>query len=254
MSELEHEKKKSGVRYGMVIDLDKCSGCMACAVACQQENNISFRPDESNKVRSLNWMEIYRLDNKKEYPDHVINYLPRPCMHCDSAHEPPCTFVCPVNATKRDEETGIVSHIYPRCIGCRYCIVACSYHARKFNWWDPTWPKPMESGLNPKVSVRMRGVVEKCSFCHHRLNDARAKAYHDKTPLKDVLYTPACVEACPTKAMTFGNLLDAGSEVARLAKDGKRAFRLLEKLHTEPKVIYLSDDPWVRELADKSLA
>jgi molybdopterin-containing oxidoreductase family iron-sulfur binding subunit len=251
MSGNEHES--SGVRYGMVIDLDKCTGCMACSVACQQENNISFRPDESNKLRSITWMEIYHLENGKSYPDYRHTYLPRPCMHCDADHDSPCTFVCPVNATKRDEETGIVSHIYPRCIGCRYCIVACPYHARKFNWWDPSWPKSMESMLSPNVSVRMRGVVEKCTFCHHRLNDARAKAYVDKTPLNEVTYTPACADACPTRAITFGNLLDEGSDVAKLAKDPERAFRVLEKLNTKPKVIYLSKHPWVRKLADKSL-
>jgi molybdopterin-containing oxidoreductase family iron-sulfur binding subunit len=251
MSENGHAK--SGVRYGMVIDLDKCTGCMACSVACQQENNVSFRPDESNKLRSITWMEIYQLENGEEFPEYRHAYLPRPCMHCDAEHGAPCTFVCPVNATKRDEETGIVGHVYPRCIGCRYCIVACPYHARDFNWWDPTWPKPMEASLNPKVSVRMRGVVEKCTFCSHRLNDARAKAFLDKTPLDEVVYTPACAEACPTKAITFGNLLDSGSEAAKLSKDRERAFRILEKLHTEPKVTYLSSHKWVRDLADKSL-
>ncbi len=251
MSQTEH--KKSNVRYGMVIDLDRCTGCGACSVACQQENNISFRPDESDKLRSVKWMEIYQLDNGKEYPDYRSAYLPRPCMHCDADHDSPCTFVCPVNATKRDEETGIVSHIYPRCIGCRYCIVACPYHARTFNWWDPEWPKSMERMLNPNVSVRMRGVVEKCTFCHHRLNDARAKAYADKTPLDKVTYVTACAEACPTRAITFGNLMDPESEAAKLAKDAERAFRVLDKLKTEPKVIYLSSSAWVRSLGDKRL-
>jgi Fe-S-cluster-containing dehydrogenase component len=124
----------------MVIDLDKCTGCMACSVACQAENNISFRTDETDKLRSITWMEVYKLENGKDYPDYQFAYLPRPCMHCDAPHHSPCTFVCPVNATTRDESNGIVTHIYPRCIGCRYCIVACPYHARDFNWWDPTWP------------------------------------------------------------------------------------------------------------------
>jgi Fe-S-cluster-containing dehydrogenase component len=248
----EHGHPGSGVRYGMAIDLDKCTGCMACSVACQAENNISFTPDETNKLRSIIWMEIYRLENGKEYPEHQFAHLPRPCMQCDAEHGPPCTFVCPVNATKRDEETGIVSQIYPRCIGCRYCIVACPYHARKFDWWDPKWPKPMEEMLSPEVSPRMRGVVEKCTFCSHRLNDARAKAFLDGTPLKDVVYSPACADACPNKAITFGNLLDPHSEVAKLAKDA-RAFRLLAKLHTEPKVYYLSKHQWVRKQADRSL-
>lgn len=236
----------------MVIDLDKCTGCMACSVACQAENNISFRADETNKLRSISWMEIYTLENGKDYPDYQYAHLPRPCMHCDAPHHAPCTFVCPVNATTRDEATGLVTHIYPRCIGCRYCIVACPYHARDFNWWDPEWPKPMESMLNPEVSTRMRGVVEKCTFCHHRLNQGRAKAYLDGTDPKNVAYTPACVEACPTKAMFFGNLKDPQSDVAKLAKD-PRAFRILSKLRTEPKVYYLSRHQWVHKLSDKGL-
>ncbi len=236
----------------MVIDLDKCTGCMACSVACQAENNISFRADESNKVRSITWMEVYSLQNGKDYPEHQVTYLPRPCMHCDAPHHSPCTFVCPVNATTRDELTGVVSHVYPRCIGCRYCMVACPYHARKFNWWDPTWPKSMEAMLSPEVSTRMRGVVEKCTFCNHRLNKARSKAILDGADLKTVTYTPACAEACPTKAIAFGNLQDPESEVAKLAKD-PRAFRILAKLHTEPKVIYLSKHQWVHRLADNSL-
>lgn len=236
----------------MVIDLDKCTGCMACSVACQAENNISFRPDESNKLRSITWMEVYHLDNGNDLGEYQYTYLPRPCMQCNAPHHAPCTFVCPVNATIRDEEVGIVDHIYPRCIGCRYCMVACPYHARDFNWWDPKWPKPMENMLSPKVSTRMRGVVEKCSFCHHRLNDARSKAYLEGKPLNEVTYMPACAEACPTKAIDFGNLMDPHSRVAKLARD-PRAFRLLEKLHTEPKVYYLSRYQWVHRLSDKGL-
>lgn len=236
----------------MVIDLDKCTGCGACSVACQAENNISFLPDETNKVRTITWMEIYYLSNGTDYPDHQVTYLPRPCMHCDSPHHSPCTFVCPVNATTRDEHNGIVTHIYPRCIGCRYCIVACPFHARKFNWWDPKWPKPMESMLSPEVSPRMRGVVEKCSFCSHRLMAARAKAYMDESNLDAVVYTPACAEACPTKAISFGNLKDPDSEVGKLSKD-PRAFRLLAKLNTEPKVYYLSSQQWVHKLSDNGL-
>lgn len=236
----------------MVIDLDKCTGCGACSVACQAENNISFKPDETEKLRSITWMEIFQLNNGKEYPDYRFAYLPRPCMHCDSPHHSPCTFVCPVNATTRDETNGIVTHIYPRCIGCRYCIVACPYHARDFNWWDPKWPKPMESMLSPKVSPRMRGVVEKCTFCHQRMLDARAKAYVDGTDPNKITYTPACADACPTRAIVFGNLYDESSEVAKLRKD-PRAFRILEKLHTEPKVYYLSKYEWVKKLADNSV-
>jgi len=244
------EQKSNGVRYGMVIDLDQCTGCMACSVACQQENNVSFREDETDKLRSITWLEVFYLDNGKPYPEHRKAYLPRPCLHCDAPHYPPCTFVCPVNATHRDEETGLVNHIPVRCIGCRYCISACSYHARYFNWWDPKWPKAMEQMLTPHVSPRMRGVVEKCTMCVHRLQLAKDRAFVEgRTELQEGEYVPACVEACPAKAMTFGNLLDAHSEVATLAKS-PHAFRLLERLGTEPKIYYLSTQDWIRKLAD----
>ncbi len=245
-----NEQGRSNVRFGMVIDLDACTGCMACSVACQAENNISFRPDESDKLRSLTWLEVYRLENGKDYPDYQFVYLPRPCMHCDAPHHAPCTFVCPVNATTRNESNGIVGHIYPRCIGCRYCMVACPYHARDFNWWDPKWPQSMEAMLSPEVSTRMRGVVEKCTFCHHRLLKARSRAYAEGTNPDEALYLPACAEACPTRAISFGNLRDPESTVSHLSRD-PRAFRILAKLKTEPKVYYLSSHEWVRRLAEK---
>lgn len=250
MSEKGHAQ--SNVRFVMTIDLDRCTGCGACSVACQAENNISFRHDESDKLRSITWMEIYQLNNGKDFPDYRFAYLPRPCMHCDSPHHSPCTFVCPVNATTRDENNGIVTHIYPRCIGCRYCMVACPYHARDFNWWDPAWPKSMEAMLSPEVSTRMRGVVEKCTFCHHRLLKSRSKAYVDGTEPDKATYTTACADACPTKAISFGNIRDEKSDVAKLSKD-PRAFRILQKLGTEPKVYYLSSHDWIRNLADNSL-
>lgn len=251
MSDKGHTQ--SGVRYGMVIDLDKCTGCMACSIACQAENNVSYRTDESNKLRSITWLEVYYLQNGKDYPDYKFTYLPRPCMHCDSPHHSPCTFVCPVNATTRDEHTGLVTHIPPRCIGCRYCMVACPYHARRFNWWDPTWPKEMESLLSPEVATRMRGVVEKCTFCSHRMMKARSKAYTEGKDPNTAMYVPACAEACPTKAISFGFLSDPHSEVSKLSKD-PRAFRLSAKVNTEPKVYYLSKSQWVHKLSDKDLS
>jgi molybdopterin-containing oxidoreductase family iron-sulfur binding subunit len=244
------EHTTSGIRYGMVIDLDKCTGCMACAVACQQENNVSFREDESDKLRSITWLEVFYLDNGKPYPEHRQAYLPRPCQHCDSAHDSPCTFVCPVNATKRDEENGLVNQIPVRCIGCRYCVAACPYHARYFNWWDTEWPKGMEQMLTPEVSTRPRGVVEKCTMCVHRLQLAMDKAFVEgRKDLHEGEYVPACVEACPAKAMVFGNLHDKESQVAKLTKSPK-AFRLLAKLNTEPKIYYLTSQDWIRKVGD----
>ncbi len=251
MSEKEHTE--GGVRLGMVIDLDRCTGCGACSVACQAENNISFREDESIKLRSITWMSLFQLNNGETYPDYKTAVLPRPCMHCDSPHHSPCTFVCPVNATTRDENNGIVTHIYPRCIGCRYCIVACPYHARSFNWWDPKWPEPMENMLSPEVSTRMRGVVEKCTFCSHRLLKARSKAYADGSDPDKATYTTACADACPVKAITFGNLRDPDSEVARLSKD-PNAFQVLKKLNTVPKVYYISTQDWIKKLSDNAVS
>jgi molybdopterin-containing oxidoreductase family iron-sulfur binding subunit len=154
-----------------------------------------------------------------------------------------------------DPETGIVSQIYTRCIGCRYCQAACPYHARYFNWWDgygliKPFSEGMERGLSPEVSPRMRGVVEKCSFCHHRLMRARTRAYGEgRRDLEEGEYITACTEVCPAQAITFGDLKNPEHKVSQLSK-GPNAFRLLERLGTEPKVYYLSTKDWVKKLAD----
>ena len=244
------EADNSKLLWGMVIDLDKCIGCGTCSVACQAENNSAFRADESNKLRSLTWLRIYKIHNRKAFPEYREVYLPRPCMHCD--HHTPCVSVCPPTATTKDEEGGIVSQIYTRCIGCRYCVAACPYHARYFNWYDQHFPTGTTDYLNPDVSVRMRGVVEKCHFCHHRWMLAKQEAAYNDEEWEGITYTPACGEACPTGAIYFGNLRDPESEVAKLSQD-KRAFRLLERLGTEPKVWYLSTQAWVKEWSDNNM-
>ncbi|MGC1401911.1 MAG: menaquinone reductase iron-sulfur cluster-binding subunit QrcC [Thermodesulfobacteriota bacterium] len=236
--------------YGMAIDLDKCTGCGACAIACMAENNVAFRDDETDKLRTTTWMRLYRLNNGQPFPRTRVVYLPRPCMHCQ--HHTPCVSVCPVTATKIDEK-GVVSQIYPRCIGCRYCMAACPYHVRYFSWWDPVFPKGMEGYLNPDVSVAMRGVVSKCTFCNHRYQRAKDKAFmEERRDLKEGEYITACAEACPTKAITFGNLKDPQSQVSKLSKN-PLAFRLLEKLGTQPKVYYLTTQDWVRKQGDHYL-
>ncbi|MHC4093044.1 MAG: 4Fe-4S dicluster domain-containing protein [Planctomycetota bacterium] len=223
-------------RWGMVIDLDRCTGCQACVIACQAENNIPPpQQDQAEMGRSISWMQL-ATNVEGEYPNVKMKMLPRPCMHCD---EPPCIKVCPVRATYKSED-GIIGQIYSRCIGCRYCTTACPYTLRYFNWYRPEWPEPMTEGLNPDVSVRPKGVVEKCTFCHHRLIRARDQAKFEGRPLRPGEYVPACVEACPPKAMTFGDLDDPYSEVSKLA-ESRRAHRLLEDLGTEPKVIYLQE-------------
>ena len=257
------------VKWGMVIDLDKCTGCGACMVSCQVENNIApmvredkenalqaftkTRHDPSDKVRTLTWMNLYELDNKKSFPDHEVAFLPRPCMQCEN---PACVPVCPVVATDKNENGGIVSQIYPRCIGCRYCMAACPYHARYFNWFDPIWPEGMDKTLSPHTSVRPRGVVEKCNFCHTRFLKAKEKARQeggDPESLPDGAYMPACAENCPTGAISFGDLKNPEHKVHELIQS-PNAFRLLEKMGLAPQVYYMTEREWVRKLGDNHLA
>ena len=240
------------IKWGMAIDVDKCTGCGACLIACQAENNIPPSTEPFDRLRTVHWIRIYKLSNGQPYPHNDIAYLPRPCMQCG---EPTCASVCPVIATTKDEEGGIVSQIYPRCIGCRYCMAACPYHARVFNWYDPVWPKGMEKTLTPFVSTRPRGVVEKCTFCHHRFMDAQQEARargKDPHHLEEDAYIPACAEVCPTGAITFGDLNNPHHKVAKLAKS-ERAFRVLEKLGADPQVYYLSSRSWVRDQGDHEI-
>lgn len=250
----EHNGKAK--KYGMAIDLDVCTGCGACMVACMAENNVPFREDESDKNLSIAWLRLYQLSNGKPFPDADICFLPRPCQHCSGIGEhghSPCVSVCPATATDYSMETGIVSQIYTRCFGCRYCMASCPYHVRLFNWWDPIWPDAMEKYLNPNVSVRMRGVVEKCSFCFHRYQLAMDKAFAEgRRELEEHEYQTACAQACPANAIKFGDLNNPKHEVYSLKKH-PNAFRLLEKLQTNPKVYYISSREWVRKAGDNTV-
>lgn len=224
-------------RWGMVIDLDKCTGCQACVVACQVENNLPIQGSEEFKQgRIIQWIHILPII-EEEYPHPRVRLLPMPCQHCDN---PPCTKVCPVRATYKNDE-GLVVQIYPRCIGCRYCVNACPYTCKFFNWKSPRWPEEMAVAINPDVSTRTKGVTEKCSFCSHRLQKARDKARAEDRDLEEVDYIPACVEVCPAEAMYFGDLDNPDGAVARFTRNA-RAFKLLEELGTEPKVTYLSEE------------
>ena len=215
--------------WGMVIDLDRCTGCQACVMACKAENNVpAVGAHEAARGRIISWMQVLVEESGER-----VRFLPRPCLQCD---DPPCTKVCPVYATYRNPE-GIVAQIYARCIGCRFCMAACPYNAKYFNWLRYQKEAP---GQNLDVSVRPKGVVEKCTFCHHRLQKARERALAERRDLVSGEYVPACAEACPARAISFGDLSDSTSEVARLSRS-PRAFRLGEGLGTKPKVIYLSE-------------
>jgi menaquinone reductase, iron-sulfur cluster-binding subunit len=220
-------------KWGLVIDLDRCARCAGCVVACQQENNVPpLGPETAARTRPIHWMDLL--------PPAAGSVLatPIPCMHCE---DPPCVKVCPVGATYQTAE-GITAQIWERCIGCRYCMVACPYQRRYFNWSEPRWPGNDPSSLNPDVAPRPRGVVEKCTLCHHRIRAASERARVDEEPLTDQVLRrlPACAQSCPTHAITFGDLADPASEVAYLAAS-PRAMRLLPEAGTRPKVIYLRE-------------
>jgi Fe-S-cluster-containing dehydrogenase component len=236
-------------RYGMVIDLDRCTGCGACMIACAAENNVPPAELRATPRTGLTPMLVHEVSNGKEGADRREVFIPVTCMHCE--HETPCVRVCPQQAVEVDKATGIVMQIPQRCLGCRYCMTACPYHARYFNWWDPKWPPGMEKSLNPNVAVRMRGVVEKCNLCHARLHSATQRgAAAGKKDIDPADYIPACVEACPTSAILFGNLADENDPVSSAAHSPD-SFRLLARLGTEPKIHYKSTQPWVRALAER---
>lgn len=208
-------------RWAMVIDLDKCTGCQSCTVACRMENNVPFSgKDATDAGRAMYWNQVF-THIEGEYPNVKATIIPRPCFHCDN---PPCVKVCPVGATYVEEENNLVLQRYERCIGCRYCAVACPYGVRYFNWYEPEYPAGTESYQNPDVPLRPKGVIEKCTYCVHRLPEP----------------VPACVQACSSGARFFGDLDDPDSEVTELAH-GPRAIRLLEDLGTEPRCIYLKE-------------
>lgn len=215
-------------RYGMVIDLDRCTGCGSCMVACAAENNVPSLPQASART-GLTPILVRKVSNGVEGNDRRETFIPILCAHCE--HDTPCVKVCPQQAVEVDKETGIVMQMPQRCLGCRYCMTACPYHARYFNWWDPAWPAGMEKTLNPGVAVRMRGVVEKCNMCHARLHAAKEKA-----------------AALGKREI---DLADANDPVSKESRS-PQAFRLLARLGTEPKLYYKSKEAWVRALAESN--
>jgi Fe-S-cluster-containing dehydrogenase component len=234
-SDTKEKEAAKSPQWAMVIDLDRCTGCEACVVACHAENNIPVAgDDESARGRSVNWIRIERRF-EGEYPNLRARFMPVLCQHCDEA---PCEPVCPVYATYHTEE-GLNAQVYNRCVGTRYCANNCPYTVRFFNFYDPQWAAPLEKALNPEVSVRSKGVMEKCTFCIQRIRKGEDKARDEGRAVRDGDVVPACVQSCPTKAMAFGNIADPASEVSRLSKS-RRASRLMEELGTKPRVIYLN--------------
>ncbi len=232
----EEPKPQVGPKWGMVIDLDRCTACQSCVVACSVENNMMLGgPQESSMGRLIRWMKILpRTEKKGGHLHHSL--VPMPCQQCD---DPPCVRVCPVSATYKSPD-GIVGQIYDRCIGCRYCTNACPYTCKFFNWGEPKWPSEMQAAHNPDVSLRDKGVVEKCLFCHHRLQRLKDKARAEGREVRDGEYQTACAQACPAGAITFGDMNNPKSAVSRAATD-HRAQTLLEELGVHPKVVYLRE-------------
>lgn len=225
--------------WGMIIDLDKCTGCGACQVACCMENNIPpSSHKEAAKGRTILWMEIFTISEGSGHNQRK-RFFPRPCFHCEN---PPCVKVCPTGATYKNED-GFIAQIYSRCIGCRYCSNNCPYTAKYFNWTKPEWPEEMKKSLNPDVSIRPKGIVEKCTFCHHRYLKAKEMVKIEGRDMQAGDYVPACVESCPADAMYFGDLDDPASQVSVLG-ESPRAFRLQEDLGIKPKVVYLLEGEW----------
>ena len=221
--------------FAMAIDLDRCLRCRTCVVACAAENNVlPVGWKLSASMRAIHWMDV--LVPTDERFDLGAWPAPIPCMHCE---RPECERVCPVGATYRNDD-GIVVQIWERCVGCRYCMVACPYSRRYYNWTEPEWPDEDAGSANPDVAIRHKGMVEKCTFCQHRVRALLERARVSGEPVTDeeLVHLPACAAACPAEAITFGDLLDPSSTIAELSKS-PRVIRLLVELATGPKVFYL---------------
>ena len=238
------EREFKGHHWALAIDLNSCTGCSACVISCQAENNVAvIGRDEVRNKRIMHWIRIDRYyAEKAEEPD--VYFHPVMCQHCDDA---PCENVCPVAATQNSQE-GLNDMAYNRCIGTRYCMNNCPYRVRRFNWYEyannDKFDYNMNSSLgkmvlNPDVVVRSRGVVEKCSFCIQRIQEKKLQAKKENRKLKDGEIKPACLQSCPADAMIFGDLNMEGSTISKVWDDERNYF-LLEQVNTRPSVGYLT--------------
>ncbi|HEX2991119.1 MAG TPA: 4Fe-4S dicluster domain-containing protein [Anaerolineales bacterium] len=237
-------------KWGMVIDQDICTGCQACVAACAMENNLPFVMEEdAGYGRTLHWIRIERFW-EGTYPEvKTTPYQPMLCQQCGSA---PCEPVCPVFASVHSQSQELNLQVYNRCIGTRYCANNCPYQVRQFNWRDyalePFHANEVNGELvysfhnqfNPDVTVRRRGIMEKCTFCIQRIHKAEDKAKSEGRAVEDGEFTTACAQACPTNAITFGLLDDHESLVSQLAERAQdRGYRHLDELNTQPRITYL---------------
>jgi molybdopterin-containing oxidoreductase family iron-sulfur binding subunit len=223
-------------RWAMAIDLDRCTGCQACVVACYAENNVPVMGAEAaHQGRTMAWIRIERYLGEEPGAALDVRLLPMLCQQCAQA---PCEPVCPVYATYHTSE-GLNAQVYNRCIGTRYCSNNCPYKVRTFNWRDARFARPLDMQLNPDVTVRSRGVMEKCTFCVQRIHQAEERSRAEGRPIADGEVVPACAQTCPAQAIAFGDAKDPGSRVSRLARD-PRGFAVLEDLGTRPAVTYLA--------------
>jgi MoCo/4Fe-4S cofactor protein with predicted Tat translocation signal len=225
-----------GHRWGLAVDLNRCTGCSACLIGCQSENNVPVvGKDEVMRRREMHWIRIDRYYSGDDRDVEVV-HQPVMCQHCGNA---PCETVCPTLATLHSKE-GLNQQVYNRCVGTRYCANNCPYKVRRFNWFEYWTEETRENlALNPDVVTRSRGVMEKCSMCIHRIQDAKAEAERRGTPLADGDIQTACQQSCPGDALVFGDLNDPSSRVAKLAAD-PRHYHLLENMNLRPGVGYLT--------------
>lgn len=229
-----------GHKWGMTIDVNACTGCSACVAACYAENNLAVvGKTQVAKGRVMSWLRTERYFPAKDQTEGPLLYVePMLCQQCDQA---PCEPVCPVFASAHTDQ-GLNQQIYNRCIGTRYCENNCPYKVRRFNWYAPEWDPPLNLQLNPDVTVRGAGVMEKCTFCIQRIVFHELNAMIEKRPLRDGEIQPACVEACPSKAMTFGDENDPQSAMMRRRDEHAiRRYRVLHDLDVGPNIVYLRD-------------